>query len=267
MVLTRKGSNIDDSEENQIIHLLQSAIFAEILDRVVEKRTSVLLQKVQELETKVKIISDTNKDLITLLTNAPDKFYQKNNQPKVNAVDLNLSDSSNISDSTVIEKKTYHYKNSTEQNDKIIPTKQDQDNNFTRVYKNSKQRRYAQIQTHKQNNKYADAHINKNNDKPKKQHAIFGTGSQTKTDITAVQRKTWIYVGRVTPGTGAAGMKKHCETIFPGRQIDLEILPKWKNSRTESFKIKIDYDLLDEAFNSDNWPIGSLIKKYTFFRD
>ena len=44
-------------------------------------------------------------------------------------------------------------------------------------------------------------------------------------------------------------------------------LPKWKNSQTESFKIKMDYDLLDEAFTSDNWPTGSLIKKYNFFRD
>ena len=33
MVVSRKGTNADDPEEGQIILLLQSATFAEILDR------------------------------------------------------------------------------------------------------------------------------------------------------------------------------------------------------------------------------------------
>ena len=71
----------------------------------------------------------------------------------------------------------------------------------------------------------------------------------------------------VTSGTGVAGIKKHCNITFPGREIVVEMLPKWKNGTTEAFKIKIDYDLLDQAFISDNWPTGSLIKRYKFFQD
>lgn len=74
-------------------------------------------------------------------------------------------------------------------------------------------------------------------------------------------------MGRVTPGSGLQEMKQHVSATFPGYETIVEMLPKWKNGKTEAFKIGLNYDLLEEAFKSDNWPKGSLIKKYTFFRE
>lgn len=279
MVVTRKGTNADDPEEGQIILFLQSATFAEILDKIVERRTSELLQKVHQLETTVKIICDTNKDLIALLTNAPSTFFQKHRQETINMVDLSSSDSPDFLNRTVVEQKTSNNKKSSDNEldhlKRSKPAKPDEDNDFTFAYKNRKQHRYGELKTGgpASDNSHAsknNSYLNKNkysNSKVKRPHAIFGTGTQNNSDITAVNRKSWIYVGRVTSGTGVAGIKKHCNITFPGREIVVEMLPKWKNGTTEAFKIKIDYDLLDQAFISDNWPTGSLIKRYKFFQD
>nr|CAI5819846.1 unnamed protein product [Callosobruchus analis] len=96
--------------------------------------------------------------------------------------------------------------------------------------------------------------------------AVFGTADNL-SQLTAVKRKLWLYVGRITPNTGVRGMEQHLKTIFPNTQFAVELLPKWKNSQTEAFKIGLDYTLQEELFRGHNWPSGALVKKYKFFRN
>nr|CAI5835580.1 unnamed protein product [Callosobruchus analis] len=109
--------------------------------------------------------------------------------------------------------------------------------------------------------------INKQQQTQKKStRIVFGSGCK-KTNLTAVTRKSWIYVGRIIPGTGVTGIKKHLENIFPDQTFEINLLPPWKNGRTEAFKIQINHCMESEIFKSENWPDGTLVKKINFFRD
>ncbi|VEN55100.1 unnamed protein product [Callosobruchus maculatus] len=184
------------------------------------KKTNQLVNKINTLEETIQNLIVENQKITTIL----EKIHGKDG--------LDASYSTDVSDATVVEQETYqNNKDSHENHQDKTPRIIDVPKNCTKT---------ASLDSQKNN---ADRQRRRN--KNKGRTAVFGNGDGDKSNITAVKRKTWVYVGRIAPATGVTGMKNHCDAVFPGRLVDIELLPQWKNSRTEAFKIKIDQDMLD----------------------
>lgn len=268
MYFLRSNKSNDNSGsdcEIDLNDLLNNDIIKKVFSDVLKDSMKEFNEKISKLENEVVMLRESNIELISLLTNGETlNNVQKcsnskklpSTNPETNPSKTHEAKSRNNKNSQVRDKisspqiKTNNYKNTEEKQFKH-PTRSIDD--CTTKNKPMIHRRMTQTTTNKQQQKRTPL-------------VVYGTGTGNKSNLTAVNRKTWIYVGRVTPGTGVDGLKEHIEIIFPEQETLIEMLPKWKNGETEAFKVGIDHDLLDEAFNSKNWPKGSLIKKYKFFQ-
>nr|CAI5824320.1 unnamed protein product [Callosobruchus analis] len=133
---------------------------------------------------------------------------------------LDVSYGTDVSDATVVEQEM---RQDNDTHDKI-PKKIDVPKNCTKIYKPDSKKNDAQKQRRRTRNKGRTA--------------VFGNGDEDKSNITAVERKTWVYLERIAPATGVKGMKNHCDAVFPGRTVEIKLVPQWKNSKTEAFKIE-----------------------------
>nr|CAI5853490.1 unnamed protein product [Callosobruchus analis] len=238
MVHTRKGPHKED--EDLIVTFFKSEYFASIIENAIETRTNQLVKKIDTLEEIIQNLIAENLKITTML----EKIHCKDG--------LDVSYGTDVSDATVVEQETRQNNDSHEKHQNKTPRKVDVSKNCAKIFQPDSKKSDAQRQRRRTRNKGRTA--------------VFGNGDEGKSNITAVKRKTWVYVGRIAPATGVRGMKNHCEAVFPGRAVEIELLPQWKNSKTEAFKMKIDQDMLDAVFTSENWPSGALIKMYKFFQ-
>lgn len=82
--------------------------------------------------------------------------------------------------------------------------------------------------------------------------------------FAAVARRAYLYVGNVNPNTKKESIMNYIADKYPGANFDLETLPVNENALSKSFKLTIDFDMLDTFNNPEAWPAGIIIKK--FFR-
>nr|CAI5858236.1 unnamed protein product [Callosobruchus analis] len=183
------------------------------------KRTNQLVKKIDTLEEIIQNLIAENLKITTML----EKIHCKDG--------LDVSYGTDVPDATVVEQETRQSNDSHEKHQDKTPRKVDVSKNCTKIFQPDSKKSDAQRQRRRTRNKGRTA--------------VFGNGDEGKSNITAVKRKTWVYVGRIAPATGVRGMKNHCEAVFPGRAVEIELLPQWKNSKTEAFKMKIDQDMLD----------------------
>nr|CAI5859264.1 unnamed protein product [Callosobruchus analis] len=213
-------------DEDLIITFFKSEYFASIIENAIETRTNQLVKKIDTLEEIIQNHIAENLKITTMLEKIHCKMYPM--------------------------QETRQNNDSHEKHQDKTPRKVDVSKNCTKIFQPDSKKRDAQRQRRRTRNKGRTA--------------VFGNGDKGKSNITAVKRKTWVYVGRIAPATGVRGMKNHCEAVFSSRAVEIELLPQWKNSKTEAFKMKIDQDMLDAVFTSENWPSGALIKMYKFFQ-
>nr|CAI5825225.1 unnamed protein product [Callosobruchus analis] len=173
--------------------------------------------------------------------------YSSLRQPKT------VDDIYNDLRSTVLTKRTLRNDRST-----FAGTSSNQSRSADNSSKDDVQAARQRTCTEHQENRVQNSNKTKTRDR-----AVFGTADNL-SQLTAVTRKLWLYVGRITPNTGVRGMEQHLKTIFPNTQFAVEMLPKWKSSQTEAFKIGLDYTLQEEFFRGHNWPSGG---KYKSFRN
>lgn len=291
MVLTRSIAQNDDSDDSQIIKFLRSAEFTEILENAVNKCTSELLQKVNALENQIKTISDTNRDVIALITNAPKNFCPKQSEIMINQTDLNSSDSSNSSDATVVEQKIYENKKSMiRETNSNKNTNQGEKNECTVYKRNERQPQNAHvyggkqiIEGHSHNNKII--HSNKNSKSTlqnenntnnnwktvqrKKRNVIRGTAIPKESEnFRAADRKAWFYVGHAKPDTTAGDLKSYLEDRHKNREFIVEEIKKHVNnkSRNKAYKVGVEMAIMEEMKNPNSWIEGLIVQEYDFFR-
>lgn len=267
---SNKSSDVRDSDgcEIDVVDLLNNDVIKTVFSDIVKSAISELNEKVTKLQEEVTNLRESNVELIHLLTNGESFDKQNNKNVTNNKAPVNswaAVNSKEHSDKITSNKKVKNDKNNIDlQKQNNTHIEKSEDKNVTKSWIKLKDNG---PENEKSTSNKNSLNYQKKVNPPKKQNAVFGTGNKSKSNLTAVSRISWLYVGRVTPGTGLQGMKQHIDVTFPQNSCVIELLPKWKNSKTEAFKIGFDYDLLDEAYNADNWPKNALIKKYTFFRE
>lgn len=269
LLRSNKSSDSKDSDgcEISLTDLLNNEIIKSVFSDIINTAIKELYNKVTTLEEEVVLLRESNIELIHLLTNS-ETINKQNLEGKPTTKESTTPTSWPTGNSNIVSTKNLATKS--DQTDKVYFNQQNSNNKNTARRPQKPQQADLKINgtTNKQTNYEGTSKtVSKYESQRKNSTRIYGTGKQSKSNLTAVDRKGWIYIGRVTPGTGIQGMREHIDVMFPKQEFIIEKLPKWKNGNTEAFKIGFSHDLLDEVYNSDNWPKGSLIKKYTFFRD
>ncbi|KAK9887516.1 hypothetical protein WA026_023067 [Henosepilachna vigintioctopunctata] len=96
---------------------------------------------------------------------------------------------------------------------------------------------------------------------------IKGTrATKYENSFAGVEQRAWIHVGKVKLKTAKEEIENHLQQIFPGRSFVVEALPARNEANSMSFRVGGDMDLIDELYNSANWPCGVTIRRFTFFR-
>lgn len=130
-------------------------------------------------------------------------------------------------------------------------------------------------------NKCAEHKNSVNNDewqvkapKKKKTHhkpfsGITGTGDvmDGAGGFSAYSRKAWFYVGKVQPGTGSEKISSYLKNKYPSVDVTVEKLQSHENAISESYKVGVDYSMLEKFNDPLNWPTGVLVKRFVFFRN
>lgn len=264
---TRSKDNEDNCEVN-ITEAIKSAFedesFKIIIKQIVQSEVHSLNKTISTLRDEVKVLQESNKDLIRLLTSG--ECLNRLEIINQNLQNTNATNWPTLHSTNINSKKKDVYKKKEpapviRPTPKKIADKQQSVPNIENVDNNRNGYNNEQ-------NFYAARRTDKRYKQKPKSKIVFGSGSlnSTKSGFSAVVRKTWIYVGRASPGTSEDNMRALLAEKFPKRDFIIEKLPKWKDGTTESFKVGVDIDLVDDIFNSENWPSGTLIKKYKFFR-
>lgn len=109
---------------------------------------------------------------------------------------------------------------------------------------------------------------NPKNRKESGNQIIRGTRTDEKNHPTfsSVRQRIWLHIGRVQPNTTEDDIQKHLNGIFPGRVFVIEALKRGETASSIAFKIGGDSDLMEQLYESENWPNGVTIRRFTFFR-
>lgn len=86
-----------------------------------------------------------------------------------------------------------------------------------------------------------------------------------KYSLKAVDRKAWLYVGRINKNCTERELLEFLKIKQPERNFDIEKISR-DDRASSAFKVGIDFDLLEEMNKGDFWPQGIVIKRYRFFR-
>nr|CAH7739394.1 unnamed protein product [Callosobruchus chinensis] len=259
---SKVGGESDPETPDTLKDVLLSDAFKELIGEIVRSETALLQSTITELRSEVIALRDSNKELIALLTN-----NESLSKTIINADSNVESGPASETWSTVVNKKSRNplKTNVPHKNDAVVEVKKPVN-------------KFRQQNFGESSNQALDdnSDINEETTKGKgvyrhptsrrKSKAVFGSGKDS-TGFKAAHRRTWIYVGRATPGTSEDDIKNVLQKKFEDRDFIIEKLPKWKNAQTESFKVGADKDLEDDLFDSSMWPVGTLVKKYTFFRE
>lgn len=256
MALTRGKLQQCDEFADSVINLLKNSSIQSLISEIIKSEVATLHDKIEDLQAEVKNLRESNIDLIRLLTEGGESLNKK--KPiNINYENCKLSDVTNMD---------------IKQIDKKVPDKEKPKKLANKFIGTDKS---INVEPNKTifNKDTPDGH---NTDKQTIQKRrqimrVFGSASLTETGnghkLSAVAKRSWLYVGRATNGTTAAEMQNYLEEKFPKNEFTVELLPKWKNATSECFKVGVDPELLPELFKGDTWPKGLLVKNYTFFRD
>lgn len=84
--------------------------------------------------------------------------------------------------------------------------------------------------------------------------------------FAGVARRAWLYVGRADRSTTVEGVKRFLVEKCGTADIIVEKLTNSDESYSLSFKVGVDFDLLDTLLDGEFWPAGLQIRRFRFFR-
>lgn len=82
----------------------------------------------------------------------------------------------------------------------------------------------------------------------------------------AADRKAWLHVGRVNKNCSENDLLEFLNKKQPHRTFDIQKISS-EDSPTTSFRVGLDFDLLEKLNQEQFWPKGIKIKRFRFFRD
>lgn len=98
--------------------------------------------------------------------------------------------------------------------------------------------------------------------KKRKSRINFGTCEGVQ-GFSGVERRIWIYVGRVQPEVASEAIVDFLEKKCPGRKFTCERLKS--RSPNGSFRVGADYDLRDKLLEGSFWPTGVVYRRYWLY--
>ena len=113
---------------------------------------------------------------------------------------------------------------------------------------------------------------NKDQKDLRKSNIITGTSKSGSNCFRAADKRAWFYVGKTSKSTTCDLVTQHLKEKFPSADITVEELQSRdgidkSNFKTKSFKVGIDFELLNEVASPDTWPENIVVKRFRFFRD
>ncbi|KAJ3644177.1 hypothetical protein Zmor_026848 [Zophobas morio] len=83
-------------------------------------------------------------------------------------------------------------------------------------------------------------------------------------NFSAALKRAWVHVGKVKTGTTIEDVRSFLQLKYPGNDFDIEAMPQRPKSRSMSFKVGANFELLSELYKPENWPAAVIVKKFQF---
>lgn len=97
--------------------------------------------------------------------------------------------------------------------------------------------------------------------------ASSSTANPASDQLKAADRKAWFYVDRAARNTTCNQLANYIKTKFPRVVMEVEELKQTNsNSTTKSFKLGVDFSLLEELSCPDFWPENIIVRRFKFLR-
>lgn len=106
---------------------------------------------------------------------------------------------------------------------------------------------------------------NRKHEMKKKQETLLGSDRGTY-KLKAADRKAWLYVGRVEKKCTAEDLLEFLNNKLPDKKFEIDKISS-DDSPTSSFRVSLEFELLEKLNQEKFWPQGIKIKRYHFFRD
>lgn len=94
--------------------------------------------------------------------------------------------------------------------------------------------------------------------------SVVGT-SKSSNGFQGIKKKVWLHVGRVQPGTECHSVLTHLKERIPNVEFIVEKINTPYNDYV-CFKVGADFEHYDALHSIENWPEGTVVKRYNFFR-
>lgn len=246
MVLTRttdgKSNNNDkkskntESDQEKLLDIIKEAVNQAIQELRIE---------VSDLKTQVDNLTQTNKELISILTSGKINQFQWNskNASNVDSSNIDLESTSNSDSGDTIIEATQKSPKSTDKfhtiSSKIVYNK------YKRQHKSKSHTIVGSAQVHED---------------------LINTGDRTSSTLlplAAAPKRAWIYAGRFRSETTEEAIQQYINSKCPNADAKVEAL-KTDNNINNSFKINVLFDFKDALYTDSFWPKGIIIKRFQF---
>lgn len=239
MVITRtndgKTINNDKKLKNNELDLDK---LSDIIKEAVNQAVEELRIEVSDLRTQVDNLTQTNKELISILTSGKIKQSQWNvkNASNVDLSNIDLQSTFNSDSGETIIDATQKSTSSTS-NIQAVPLK------ITNKRK-SKVKPRAIV---------GSAQVTEN----------LSSNSKDSLLLTAAPRRAWIYAGRFRSETTEEAVQQYINNKCPNADANVEAI-KTENNLNTCFKISVMFECKDTLYTDSFWPKGIIIKRFQF---
>ncbi|KAJ3647283.1 hypothetical protein Zmor_019169 [Zophobas morio] len=233
------GNKISDSSSLNDVNLTQ---IGALMSSIVQERTKFLEEQVKLLQEQVAVLTESNKDLIRLLTR--DNVYSNETHPEdvLNASGVSVS-----------------------MNDTVIDAK-----DASKPYKKFTPKNKNKLTKSNEGNKTTTQHvpeITKKHNFAKSKSVIGKCNGElsSEPEFKAAAQRIWLHVSRVESGTRKEKIMAYLQRKCPGKDFVIEELSS-DTGRSSTFKLGPDYELKDILYSGEFWPQGVMIRRFNFFR-
>lgn len=256
--------SVNDNKEDPVVDEKMSLAIQVLFQNAI----SPLLEEVQKLRDEVKVIKETNCDLIRLLTDkksyrdvATSKVTENNNCSNVVNQIINKPNNLNgpiphtAADCSLAENHKNANKKDHAYADCEIPAE-----NLTKSV--------PAIHTAKitvQNDDSNGWKVQKGKSRKRMQNTVVGSAKVDPEISFAAPhaKKAWLYIGRVQSGTEPNKIKSYLVNKIP--EVEDAIIEKLNTKGSNmSFKVGIDFRYKDQILKEDFWPNGVIIRRFNF---
>lgn len=99
----------------------------------------------------------------------------------------------------------------------------------------------------------------------RRDNSIYGTASSSDS-FAAVTRRAWLFIGRARQDVTAEQVNAFLQNKCPGSLFDVELLTKNDQATTRSFRVGMDFQLLEKLNKPEFWPCNIVVRRFNFFR-